>query len=63
LAYGEKFEFWGKGGGNGQVWEVSREGYDNHAAKLLSSSDEITYKRFKAEIHVLSNYAIDGMIP
>ncbi len=50
-------------GGNGEVWEVSREGHENHAIKLLKKADAITYERFKAETHVLSHHSIEGMIP
>ncbi|MEZ8188656.1 serine/threonine protein kinase [Vibrio sp. 1F279] len=50
-------------GGNGEVWEVSREGLENHAIKLLKNADAITYERFKAETHVLSTHSIEGMIP
>lgn len=50
-------------GGNGQVWEVSRGGFENHAAKLLTGSDDVMYQRFKAETHILSTHSIDGMIP
>ena len=50
-------------GGNGEVWEVSREGHENHAMKLLKNTDAVTYNRFKAEIHILSNHSIAGIIP
>jgi serine/threonine protein kinase len=49
-------------GGNGEVWEVSKDGFDNHAMKLLKSTNEVTYERFKAEAHVLSSYDIEGII-
>lgn len=50
-------------GGNGEVWEVSREGHENHAIKLLKNADTVTYERFKAETHILSHHSIEGMIP
>ena len=50
-------------GGNGDVWEISQEGVDNHAMKFLLSPDEVSYQRFKAEIHILSSISIDGVIP
>ena len=51
-------------GGNGEVWEVSRRGFPNHALKLLKSIKQDTYDRFKSEISVLSdNQDIEGLIP
>lgn len=50
-------------GGNGEVWEVSRDGYENHAMKILKKADSDTYQRFKAETHILSTHQHDGIIP
>lgn len=50
-------------GGNGEVWEVSSNGYENHAMKLLKTTDAHIYERFKAETHILSNIKHDGIIP
>lgn len=33
-------------GGNGEVWEATKEGKNNCAIKLLKSIDEVSYKRF-----------------
>lgn len=49
-------------GGNGDVWEASKDGYSNSAIKILKNIDEINYKRFVAEIHILSTVTIDGVI-
>lgn len=50
-------------GGNGEVWEVSRNDYENHAMKLLKTTDTNIYERFKAETHILSTIKHDGVIP
>lgn len=49
-------------GGNGEVWEVSKGSYSNHAMKFLKRTDKPSYERFKAEVHVLSSYQIEGVI-
>lgn len=49
-------------GGNGEVWEVSKDKGINHAMKFLKKTDESSYERFKAEIYALSSYPIEGVI-
>lgn len=49
-------------GGNGEVWEVSKDGCANHAMKFLKRTDKPSYERFKAEVHVLYSYRIEGVI-
>lgn len=52
------------GGGNGDVWRVSRKGFLDHAMKLLRSVDDISYKRFTAEIQALTALdGVEGIIP
>lgn len=52
------------GGGNGDVWRVSRNGFPDHAIKLLRSVDDISYKRFTAEIQALTALdGVDGIVP
>jgi serine/threonine protein kinase len=49
-------------GGNGEVWEVSKNGDVNHAMKFLKKTDQVSYERFKDEVYVLSSYSIEGII-
>ncbi|WP_287204328.1 MULTISPECIES: protein kinase [Alteromonadales] len=49
-------------GGNGDVWKVSNEEHDYFAMKILKNIDTISYKRFKAEVHILSKLNIDGVM-
>ncbi|MCU8030895.1 protein kinase [Shewanella sp. SM73] len=49
-------------GGNGDVWEASKDGFSNSAIKILKNIDETNYKRFVAEIHILSSVKIAGVI-
>lgn len=66
---GQKFGEWtlekSEGaGGNGDVWQVSRLGYEPHAIKLLRSITTETYARFKIETETLEKLgAMDGIIP
>lgn len=49
-------------GGNGDVWEATKEGYDNSAIKILKNIDDTNYKRFVDEIHIMSTVNVDGVI-
>lgn len=49
-------------GGNGDVWKVSDEERNYFAMKILKNIDTISYKRFKAEVHILSTLDIDGVM-
>lgn len=49
-------------GGNGYVWKVSNKQNEYFAMKILKNLDSISYKRFKAEVHVLSTLDIDGVM-
>ncbi len=52
------------GGGNGDVWRVSRQGFVDHAIKLLRSVDNISYKRFTAEVETLTTLGgVNGIVP
>ena len=49
-------------GGNGEVWEATKDGEKNCAIKLLKSIDEVSYKRFLAETHIISTTPVEGII-
>jgi len=49
-------------GQNGDVWEVSKSGHGNSAMKILKLPNEACFKKFIAEIHVLSKAKIAGVI-
>lgn len=49
-------------GGNGEVWEVAKDGFENHAIKVLVKPDNKSYERFKAEVYILSKFDLDGLI-
>lgn len=49
-------------GGNGEVWEVSKNDDVNHAMKFLRKTDVSSYERFKAEVYVLSSNKVEGVI-
>ena len=49
-------------GTNGDVWEVSKSGYDNSAIKILKFHSEALFKTFITEIQVLSKANIAGVI-
>ena len=52
------------GGGNGDVWRVTRDGWSDHAIKLLRSIDSLSYARFQAETAALAALeAVPGVIP
>ena len=67
--HGQKFGEWVLvsqlgAGGNGQVWRVSRPGWEDHAIKLLNSINPISYARFKAEVTALSALVtLPGVVP
>jgi serine/threonine-protein kinase len=47
---------------NGDVWEVSKSGFDNSAMKIMKSPNKILLNRFITEIQVLSGVDIVGVI-
>ncbi|BCS47354.1 hypothetical protein JUNP479_0008 [Aeromonas jandaei] len=49
-------------GGNGDVWKVSDKEHNEYAMKILKNIDDISYRRFKAEVHVLSTLNVDGVM-
>lgn len=51
-------------GGNGEVWRTSQDDGQVAAIKFLHREDDLSYKRFKAEITTLRKYATAaGIIP
>lgn len=49
-------------GGNGDVWKVVNSSGNEYAMKFLRQIDDVTYERFKSEVHILSTVDIDGVI-
>lgn len=49
-------------GGNGVVWKVKDTSENYFAMKVMRKIDEITYQRFKNEIHILTNTSFSGVI-
>ncbi len=49
-------------GGNGDVWKVTDSLGNEYAMKILRQIDDVTYRRFKSEVHILENVSIDGVI-
>ncbi|WP_206022634.1 protein kinase domain-containing protein [Billgrantia bachuensis] len=49
-------------GGNGDVWKVVNDSGNEYAMKFLRQIDDVTYERFKSEVHILSTVDIDGVI-
>ncbi len=49
-------------GGNGDVWKVTDSLENEYAMKILRQIDDVTYRRFKSEVHILENVSIDGVI-
>ena len=51
-------------GGNGDVWQVSKENYEPHAIKILRKVDDKSYERFKIEIESLVKLGTyEGIVP
>lgn len=49
-------------GGNGDVWRVRDQKNKQYAMKILRNTDDISLRRFKSELHVLSTVEIDGVL-